>query len=382
MDDKRVIKIIRRVMPAVVSIAISKKLDDLEKEIPADISPTISTKPNGRKVKIDGKQDAIATLKKLADSHGMIEVGGGSGCIVDSSGLILTNKHVVNDGLAAYSVILDDGRRFEAEILSRDPVNDIAILKIGANTPSSSLFSAGSTAPASGAEKGKTPRFTCLELGDATKLQLGQSVMAIGNALGIFKNTVSLGIVSGLSRAITAQADPNMPPTELRGLIQTDAAINPGNSGGPLVDRDGKVIGINAAIVSGAQSIGFAIPVNAARRDIEDIKKFGRICRPLLGLRYVMIDDKMKDRMNLSVNYGALVINEGPRDSGVITGSPAAAAGLREKDIILTLDGKKLDCDHPIQDLLEDRVVGDKLKLLVLRSGKQSTVIVTLAERK
>ena len=358
MDDKRVIKIIRRVMPAVVSIAISKRLDDLEKEIPPDIAPTISTKPSGKKVKIDGKQDAIATLKMMADAHGMIEVGGGSGCIVDPNGLILTNKHVVSDGLAAYSVILDDGRRFEAEILSRDPVNDVAILKI------------------------PTAKLPCLELGDATKLQLGQSVIAIGNALGMFKNTVSLGIVSGLSRAITAQADPNAPPQELRGLIQTDAAINPGNSGGPLVDRDGKVIGVNAAIVSGAQSSGFAIPINAARRDINDIRKFGRIRRPLLGLRYVMIDDKLKDKMGLSVNYGALVTNEGPRDPGVIVGSPAASAGLREKDSVLPLDGKKLDRDHPLPDLLEDRNVEDKLNLLVLRNGKQLTVIVTLAERK
>ena len=154
-------------------------------------------------------------------------------------------------------------------------MNDVAILKI------------------------KTDGLPSLELGDATKLQLGQSVIAIGNALGIFRNTVSVGIVSGLSRSITAQAEPDAPPQEMRGLIQTDAAINPGNSGGPLVDAKGLVVGVNAAIVSGAQSIGFAIPVNAARRDLADIKKYGRIRRPLLGLRYMMIDDDMKEKMNL-----------------------------------------------------------------------------------
>jgi S1-C subfamily serine protease len=288
----------------------------------------------------------------------MVEVGGGSGCIVHAGGLILTNKHVVSDGLAAYSVILNDGRRFDAEILSRDPVNDVAILKI------------------------KATDLPSLNLGDATRLELGQSVIAIGNALGMFKNTVSLGIVSGLSRAITAQADPYSPMQELRGLIQTDAAINPGNSGGPLVDRDGNVVGVNAAIVSGAHSIGFAIPVNAVRRDIEDIKRYGRIRRPLLGLRYIMIDDKLKEKMKLPVSCGALVVNEGPRDPGVVPGSPAARSGIREKDIVLMIDGNKLDCDHPIQDFLEDREVGNVIQLRVLRGGKELNINVTLAERK
>jgi serine protease Do len=367
MDEKRVVKIIRRVMPAVVSIAIAKSVEDLEKEIPAGLTDSVTLHANGKKIKkaSDDKKSAIAALKEMADAHGMVEVGGGSGCIVDPAGLVLTNKHVVNDGLAAYSVILNDGRRFTAEILSRDPVNDVAILKIETT--------------AAGKSKEKLPS---LDLGDATRLELGQSVIAIGNALGMFKNTVSLGIVSGLSRAITAQADPSSPPQELRGLIQTDAAINPGNSGGPLVDRDGRVVGVNAAIISGAQSVGFAVPINAARRDIDDIKKFGRIRRPLLGLRYIMVDDKLQAKMKLSVNYGALITNEGPRDPGVIAGSPAAVAGLREKDIVLTLDGKKLDRDHPIQDFLEDRVVGNVISLLVLRDGKELSISVTLAERK
>jgi len=350
MDDKRVIATIKKVMPAVVSIAIAKHLVDLEKEIPRDLYPFIPSGPNGGKLQIPDS---------MVDKRGMVQIGGGSGFIVDSGGLILTNKHVLSDAKAEYTVILNDGRRFPAEILSRDPINDVAIIKI------------------------KADKLPSLKLGDAAKLQLGQSLIAIGNALGIFKNTVSLGIVSGLSRSISAQAEPDAPPQEMRGLIQTDAAINPGNSGGPLVDAaSGLVIGVNAAIVSGAQSIGFAIPVNAARRDLDDIKKYGRIRRPLLGLRYLMIDDDMKEKMNLPVNYGALVVRESEHDYAVVPESPADKAGLKEKDIVLTLNEQKLDHDHPIQDFLENLNVGDSVDLLVLRNGKQFNAKAVLAERK
>ena len=349
MDDKRVIKTIKKVMPAVVSIAIAKHLEDLEKEIPKDLYPFLPGGPDGQRLQIPDS---------MIDKRGMVQIGGGSGFIVESNGLILTNKHVISDAKAEYTVILNDGRRFPAEVLSRDPINDVAIIKI------------------------KATGLPCVKLGDATKLQLGQSLIAIGNALGVFKNTVSLGIVSGLSRSITAQGEPDAPPQEMRGLIQTDAAINPGNSGGPLVDADGLVVAVNAAIVSGAQSIGFAIPVNAARRDIEDIKKFGRIRRPLLGLRYIMIDDDMKEKMKLSVDYGALVIRESEHDYAVVPESPADKAGLKEKDIVLSLNAQKLDRDHPIQDFLENLNVGDEVELIVLRDGKQFPAKVALAERK
>jgi S1-C subfamily serine protease len=351
MEDKKVIKTIRRVMPAVVSIAIAKHLEDLQKEIPTD-SPIPA-------------QTIAGDMAEMADHNGMVQVGGGSGFIIESDGLVMTNKHVVSDAKAEYTIILNDGRRFPATILSRDPINDVAILKIA------------------GAGK-----LTALALGDATRLQLGQSVIAIGNALGVFKNTVSLGIISGLSRSIAAQAEsPDAPPQEMRGLIQTDAAINPGNSGGPLVDGDGRVVGVNAAIVYGAQSIGFAIPVNAARRDLADIRKYGRIKRPLLGLRYLMIDDDLKQKMNLPVNYGALVIRETPHDYAVVPDSPAARAGLQEKDIVLgftteKLGRKKLDRDHPIQDFLEDLDVGDEIELTYLRGGKEMKAKAILAERK
>jgi serine protease Do len=350
MDDKDVIKIIRKTMPAVVSIAIAKKLEDLEREVPKELYPFLPVGPDGKK-KLD-------IPDSMVDQRGMVEIGGGSGCIVESNGLILTNKHVIDDSNAEYTVILNDGRRFAAKILTRDPVNDVAILKIEASGLPS------------------------LKLGDATRLELGQTVIAIGNALGLFKNTVSKGIISGLSRSITAQSDSRAPVQEMRGLIQTDAAINPGNSGGPLVDKDGMVVGVNAAIVSGAQSIGFAIPVNAARRDLDDLKKFGRIRRPLLGLRYLMIDENMKEKMHLSADHGALVFRESEHDHGVVPGSPADKAGVREKDIVLELNSQKLDREHPIQDFLENLNVGDVIKLSILRDGEPMSVNVVLEERK
>ncbi|MDP2598953.1 MAG: trypsin-like peptidase domain-containing protein [Candidatus Liptonbacteria bacterium] len=348
-SDTKITATIKKVMPAVVSIAIAKHLEDLEKEIPKDLYPFLPGGPDGQKLKIPDN---------LIDKRGMVEIGGGSGFVVDPNGIILTNKHVISDTNAEYTVIMNSGLRFPAQILSRDPINDVAILKINA------------------------VKLPFVKLGDATKLELGESVIAIGNALGIFKNTVSLGIVSGLSRSISAQADPNAPPQEMRGLIQTDAAINPGNSGGPLVDLNGLAIGVNAAIVFGAQNIGFAIPANAARRDLDDIKKYGRIRRPLLGLRYMMVDENMKDKMGLPVSYGAFVIGEGQNDPGVIPGSPAEKAGLREKDLVLEFNSKRLDREHPIQDFLETMNVGEDVELLVMREGNKFKSTMTLAERK
>jgi serine protease Do len=349
MEDSLVVKTIKKVMPAVVSIAIAKHLEDLEKEIPKELYPFLPGGPTGPHLEIP---------ESLIDKRGMVQIGGGSGFIVDESGIILTNKHVVGDSKAEYTVIANDGKKFPATILSRDPINDVAIIKIAATS------------------------LPAIKLGDAAKLDLGESVIAIGNALGMFKNTVSLGIVSGLSRSISAQADPDSPPQEMRGLIQTDAAINPGNSGGPLVDLQGMAIGINAAIVFGAQNIGFAIPINAAKRDLEDIKKYGRIRRPLLGVRYMMVDENLKDKMKLPVNYGALIIGESQHDHGVVPGSPAEKAGLKERDIVLELNSSKLDRDHPIQDFLENMDVGERVELLVLRGDKKLKVKLVLSERK
>ncbi len=347
----QVVETIKKTMPAVVSIIISKSLKDIEKELPAELFHLF---PMGEAPKLDIPEDKI-------DAHGMVQIGGGSGFFIDPMGIILTNKHVVSDSNAEYTVLDSENEKYDAEILARDPVNDIAILKI--NAPHK--------------------KFPFLKMSDSATIELGEPVIAIGNALGIFRNTVSTGIVSGLSRSIMAQADPKATPQEMRGLIQTDAAINPGNSGGPLTRLDGGVIGINAAIVFGAQNIGFALPINSAKRDFEDIKKHGRIIRPLLGLRYITIDENLKEKLGLPVSYGALIASGGgSHDPAVIVNSPAHKADLHAKDIILECDGEKITKEKTIQDFLEGKAANATLSLRILRDGKEKSVSVILEERK
>jgi len=347
-EKSQTIKTIQKVMPVVVSVIISKSFEELQKEMPEFQDSKKSKNRHWQMIPAD-----------KIDAHGMIQIGGGSGFLVEPEGIILTNKHVIAESNVNYTVITNAGERFNAEVLARDPINDVGILKIKANK--------------------KLPSAT---LGDSEHLELGQTVLAFGNALGIFKNTVSQGIISGLSRAVSAQAEPDSPPQEMRGLIQTDAAINPGNSGGPLTDIFGQVIGINAAVVFGAQNISFAIPIKAAERDLADLKKFGRIRRPLLGLRYLTLNQDLKEKLNLSVDYGALVTKEHSFDQAVIPGTPADKGGIKEKDIILEWNGKKIDADMSIQDFLENSEVGEEITLKVLRNNKEIKIKTTLSERK
>ncbi|OGY63084.1 MAG: hypothetical protein A2745_01515 [Candidatus Harrisonbacteria bacterium RIFCSPHIGHO2_01_FULL_44_13] len=342
-------KTIKKVMPSVVSIVISKSLEAIEKEIPPELLPLF---PSG--------DPHLQIPEEMIDARGMVKIGGGSGFIVDANGIIVTNKHVISDGEAEYAVITNDDKKYKAQILARDPIDDVAIIKI--NPPANKL--------------------PIVKLGDSSKVELGETVLAIGNALGLFKNTVSAGIISGLSRSIQAAIGPKQPLQELRGLIQTDAAINPGNSGGPLVNLDGEAIGINAAIVFGAQNLGFAIPINTVKRDLHDLKEHGRIRRPLLGLRYITIDEDLKEKLNLPVGYGALVISHGPHSSAIIHNSPADKSGIKEKDIVLECNGEKISTQKTIQDFLENLEVGDVLKLKVLRQGKEFEAKAILSERK
>jgi len=340
-------KIIKKNIPTVVSIIISKSLEEIEKELPPELLPLF---PFGT--------PHLPIPEDKIDKRGMVEVGGGSGFIVNSNGTILTNKHVISDPKAEYAVVTSDGKKHKAEILARDPIDDVAILRINAkNLPA-------------------------IELGDSSNLDLGEEVIAIGNTLGLFKNTVSKGIISGLSRSIAAKTEVGEPITELRGLIQTDTAINPGNSGGPLLNMSGKVIGINTAIISGAQNVGFAIPINAAKRDLEDLKRYGRVRRPLLGLRYITIDDNLQEKMGLPVNYGALIAGQSPHHEAIIPGTPAAKAGIKLKDLILECNGEKINKEKTIQDFLEELKVGDILNMKILRGKKQIAVKIILAERK
>ncbi|MEW6616907.1 MAG: trypsin-like peptidase domain-containing protein [Patescibacteria group bacterium] len=348
--EKRVIKTIKNVMPAVVTIVIKKSLEEVKKDLKAEQAST--------KNMLD-KIDVFSIPKDKIDSHGMVQIDGGSGFIVDKKGIVLTNKHVISDLGAEYTVIMNNNEEYKATLLARDPVDDVAILKI------------------------ESPKkLPTLEFGNSQVVQIGQTVLAFGNALGIFQNTVSMGIISGLSRSILAHPDPKAPAQEMRGLIQTDAAINPGNSGGPLTDIYGRVIGINAAIVSDAENISLAIPINSAIRDLEDIKKYGKIRRPLLGLHYLILGNDLAEKLRLPVSYGAIVMREHPMEKAIIPESPAEDAGLKENDIILEWNGEKITTEKTILDFLETQNVGDSVKLKVFRDEKEINLTLILGERK
>lgn len=319
--EKRITKVVERIMPAVVSITVSKNNEE-ENFVSKDF------------------------------------VSGGSGFIVKKNGTVLTNRHVIADPKAEYEITLGSGRKFKAELLARDPVQDIAILKI---------------------DPGKN-RLPVVPLGDSRNIKLGESVLAFGNVLGLFKNTVSAGVISGLSRSITAQIDKSSEPSEIRGLIQTDAAINPGNSGGPLVNLSGKAVGINIATIAELENVGFALPIEIVERDLDELKKHGRIRRPLLGVRYLTINDRISEKLNLPVSYGALIIKD-HLDEAVVRESPADKAGLKERDVILEWDGGRITLDRNIQDYLSDSEVGDKVTLKVLRNGREFETAVILSER-
>jgi serine protease Do len=283
------------------------------------------------------------------------DVGGGSGFIISSDGLILTNKHVVSDTGADYTVLTNDGKKYDAKILARDPVQDLAVIKIDAAD------------------------LPVVALGNSDSIKLGQTAIAIGNALGEFRNTVSVGSISGLSRSVTASGG-SFGSEVLQNVIQTDAAINPGNSGGPLLNLKGEVIGINTAMASGAQNIGFAIPINQAKRDIQSVKTTGSIKIPYLGVRYIAVTVDIAKSQKLPVDYGALVrgTQDGP---AVIKDSPAAKAGLQAEDVILEVNGVRVNEDNSLGSLIQRHNIGDTITLNVRRGDKTLDVSVTLAER-
>ncbi len=347
--EEQVISVVQKALPGVVSIMVGKDLAALE----AQGFPFFGEQP----LFGPSEEEIVDSLPKT--DSGKIRTGGGSGFIVDPTGFILTNKHVVADPDAEYTVSTPDEEKYSARVLARDPINDVAILKIE---------------PLKGIE------LTALKLGDSTKIILGQSVVAMGNALGEFKNTVSTGIVSGLSRYITAVTDMEGHAERLRGLIQTDAAINPGNSGGPLVNLKAEVIGINSAVVFGAQNIGFAIPINKAKSDLEDVKKFGRIKKPFLGVRYVLITKSLQSKLHSPCDYGALVLAESGGQA-VIQGSAAEKAGIRERDIILEINGAAINEKNSVEDMIEKFAIGDRLRLKFLRGTTEQGCELVLGER-
>ncbi len=312
--------------------------------------------------KVSGSVVSITQKSTVQNIFGQVyqSEAAGTGFIITSDGLILTNKHVVSDANSTYTVVMTDGKIYDAKVQSTDPYNDLAVIKIEArNLP-------------------------VVELGDSDQLQVGQWVVAVGNALGKFQNTVTSGVVSAKGRSIQASDSNSGQNSEnLSNLLQTDTAINPGNSGGPLVNLKGQVIGINTAVASNAQGIGFAIPINAAKSAIESIKKSGKIIRPYLGVRYVQLTPDISKQNNLSVEQGALIARGSSlADFAVVPGSPADRAGIVENDIITEVNGEKIDQDHNLVGLIQQYQVGEEVEVKLISKGKEKNVKVKLEESK
>jgi serine protease Do len=289
------------------------------------------------------------------------EEGAGTGIIISEDGYIITNRHVVPAGTTNVSVTLSDGTQLDnVEVVGRtnesDPL-DVAFLKV---------------------KDAKGKKLTAAKIGDSSKMEVGDRVVAIGNALGQFQNSVTTGIISGYGREVQASDSSGSNPETLQNLFQTDAAINQGNSGGPLVNVSGEVIGINTAVAGGeAQNIGFAIPINDAKGLIGSVLEKGKLERPYLGVRYISLTDDYAYQYNLSVKRGAYIAPSRGQSS-ILPNSPAAKAGLQEKDIITKIDGTAIDEKNSVASLIGRKSVGDEASLTVIRDGKEQTVKVKL----
>jgi len=331
-EESVVIDVAEKVSPSVVTVGITKtqKVLDLFEWDPFMDPFGFFRQPKSREEKI--QQDI------------------GSGFIVSADGLVVTNKHVVADTRAKYRVITKDDKEYEVKKIYRDPVNDLAILKIDAS--------------------GLKP----VELGDSDKLKVGQFVIAIGTALGQFRHTVTTGVISGLGRGITAGSPFEGYVERLDNVIQTDAAINPGNSGGPLLNSAGQVIGVNVAVAAEGQNIGFALPINLVKESLANFEKTGRFERPFLGVRYRMISQDLA--LLNDVPQGAYVVE-------VVEGSPADKAGIKEGDIITKLDGQPVrEKDGGLAKLIAQKKIGEKVELTIWRDGEQKEMTATLEESK
>ena len=302
----------------------------------------------------DAVAPAVVTIQRTSGGLFGNQEGSGSGFIYDADGFILTNRHVVEDA-ETLRVVLNDGRQFEGTVYGIDTLTDLAIVTIDATDLP--------TAP----------------IGNSADLEPGQLAIAIGNPLGNFENTVTTGVVSGLGRQIQASDASQTSSETLNNLIQTDAAINPGNSGGPLVNSGGQVIGVNTAVNTEAQGIGFSIPIDVAKPIMEQAVAGEELARPWIGVYYVPISPALADAESLPVDYGALIGTEGGQ-AAVFPGSPAEVAGLQEGDIITAIDGEQIGPGVDLSMLIVTHSPGDTITLRVLRDNSTSEVDVTLGE--
>lgn len=297
---------------------------------------------------------SIITSSKTQSYFGTTQdvAGAGTGIIISSDGYVLTNKHVVSNS-SELSIMTSDGTSYDdVKVVGTDPLNDLAFLKVSG---------VSDLKPAT--------------LGDSSSVRIGQKVVAIGNSLGEYQNTVTSGIISATGRPVTAR-EGNSTET-LTDLVQTDAAINPGNSGGPLTNLSGQVIGINTAVAQDAQGIGFAIPINSAKGIIKNLLKTGKVERPYIGVNYITITPDVAKEYKLSVKKGAYIYSDQDA-AAVIAGSPAAKAGLKSKDVITKVGDIEVGERGSVASLVSEYSIGDKVQLTVIRDGKTISVDVTL----
>ena len=331
--------------PAVVSVVALKDLSDYYDQFSFFDFPGTS-EPETPETAGDGE---------------LSEVSSGSGFIISADGLVVTNKHVVSDEEAEYVVILDDGTELEAEVLDKDTLNDIALMQIIGDDD----------------RLGDLPS---LDFADSDLISVGDPVVAIGNALGEYSNTTTAGIISAIGREILAGGT-GFGTETLVNLIQTDAAINPGNSGGPLLNMDAEIVGMNTAVDTTAAGIGFAIPSNDIATVVRSYQEFGRIVRPFVGVRYVPVSEGNMERLGVTVDHGVFIIgDQNAQLPGVVPDSPAEKAGLKDGDVILSVEGKDLTGTFTLSNAIAGYLVGEKITLEIWRDGETLTATVTLEE--
>lgn len=337
-EESVTIDIVKKYGPSVVTVSGTASQSNSQQNSPFDFGfpPFFNTNPGS------GPDNSLPNQNQAEAI--------GSGFIVTSNGLIVTNKHVVSDTTMNYSVTTSDGKKYTVKNIYRDPLNDVALIKID---PSQNV----------------SEKLSPLTLGDSSNLQVGQYVVAIGTALGDLKNTVTTGVVSGLGRGITAGSPYEGSVEQLNDVIQTDAAINPGNSGGPLFNSSGQVIGVNTAVSQNGQNIGFAIPINVIKDSVQNYQQNGEIKRPFLGVSYTLMSQEIAVMNNLP--QGAYI-------QDVQQGSPADTAGLQTGDVIVKIDGKQISSSYTLADVIAKDKIGQTITLTIYRDNNTQDIQATL----